>query len=242
MTPAELATLVRYKTRTNSTTFPDAEILAYMKQRQDELAQDILKADEDILLIPQTASLVADQREYPFPSDILSRVKRLEGKLDGTNWIELEEIDITKVTHPIASETNITYYFSNEEGNAFYDILRKSIYIYSGTITAVTDGLKLWVNTWPSPITSLRSTVEMSEDPSTTTHGIPRALHKIWATGVIIDWKESKEKPIPLSEKELAYEKDKQKAIETLKHGNLDREVIGELPGEGTRGNEGSEY
>ena len=242
MTPAQFAEYVRLKTRTNSTTFTDADIIILMRQRQDEIAQSILKTDEDLLLIPQTADLVLNQRDYPFPADILSRIKRVEAKLDGTNWLKLNEIDITKIKVPIASETDITNEFSNEEDNCFYDLLRKSIYIYSGSITAVTSGLKLWCNTWPTAITSLAGTDDMSLDPSTTTHGIPRELHKIWATGVIIDYKESREKPIPLTEREPNYEFDLQKAIETLKHGNLDREVVGDLPDKMTfHGEDGSD-
>ena len=214
-----------------------------MRQRQDEIAQDIMKLDEDLLLIPQTTDLVASttQRDYPFPADILSRIKRVEAKLDGTNWLKLSEMDITQHSKP-TDETNITYYFSNEEGKCFYDLLRKSIFIYSGTISAVTGGLKLWCSTWPTAITSLAGTTDMSVDPSTTTHGIPRAMHEIWARGVIIDWKQSREKPIALNEKELSYEKDLQKTIETLKHGNMDREVIGYLPPAADRGDDGSNF
>ena len=83
---------------------------------------------------------------------------------------------------------------------------------------------------------------DMSIDPSTTTHGIPRELHELWARGVIIDYKGSREKPIPLSEQELSYRVDLEKAIETLKQGNLDREVIGALPPASDRGNEGFDY
>lgn len=242
MTPAEFATYVRYKTRTNSTTFTDAEILALMKIRQDELARDIVKVDEDILLIPQVASLVKDQREYGFPLDYLARIKRVEAKLDGSNWLKLNEIDLTLISTP-TDETNITYQFSNEEGNCFYDIQRKALYIYSGSIIDVSGGLKVWVNTFPAPVTDLtESTTDMSVDPSTTTHGIPRECHEIWARGVIIDFKESREKPIPLSEREMKYEYDKQKVIETLKHGNLDRVVIGHLPGSQSIGNDGQDY
>lgn len=237
MTPAQFASYVRYKTRTNSTTFPDADILALMRQRQDEIAGAILKADEDILLIPQTLNLVAGQREYPQPEDILSRLKRVEAKLDGTNWVTLTEIDLTSIKTPISTEADITNNFSNTEGGANYDLSRKALYIYSGTITSVTGGLKLWCDTYPTAITDLSGSTEMSIDPSSTTHGVPRPLHRLWAKGVIIDYKESREKPIPLTEREQNYELDLQRAIETLKHGNLDREVIGHVPH-----NDGSQY
>lgn len=249
--PLKFAAHVRYKTRTNDVTFDDDEMLSYMAFRQDEIAKEILRTDEDILLIPQKANLVAStitDREYPQPQDIISRIKRVEAKLNGTDWIPLTEIDITQIGKPISTETNITDVFNNSQmgkGNpngARFDLSRKSIFIYSGTITATTDGLKIWCKTWPTPITDLTATADMSQDPSTTTHGIPRAMHGVWAKGVIIDRKESREKPITLSQTELAYDKDMKKAVRALRHGNLDREVIGTLPPASDRGNEGFDY
>lgn len=242
MTPAEFATHVRFMTRTNSTTFTNAEILALMKIRQDEIAKAILEADEDILLIPQYTSLVADQREYPLPQDMLSSIKRVEAKLDGTNFIKLYEFDPTTYGQTINTESDITQNFSNEEGYAFFDLSRKSLTIYSGTITSVTAGLKILVNTWPTAIGDLTGTEDMSQDPSTTTHGIPREMHEIWARGVIIDWKSSREKPIPLSEREQVYGIDLIKAINSLKPQNLDRNFTGKLPPASTIGNNGYDY
>lgn len=237
MTPKELANYVRFKTRTNSSTFTDADILMLMKIRQDELAKDILDADEDILLIPQYSNLVANQREYSLPIDMLSSIKRVEAKLDGTNFIKLNELDIVSLQHSILSETEITNNFSNEEGKAYFDLTRKSLYIYSGIVSNVADGLKIWVNSWPTAISDLTSEVDMSVDPSTTTFGIPRELHEIWARGIIIDYKGSRENPIPLSEQELNYGIDKIRSINSLKPQNLDREFIGSTPF-----NDGSQY
>jgi hypothetical protein len=230
MTPVEFATHVRFMTRTNSTTFPDADIIALMKIRQDELAKEILDVDEDILLIPQYTSLVADQREYSLPNDMLASIKRVEAKLDGTNYIKLDELDIVSLKSSILTESVITDNFTNEEGSAKFDLSRKALIIYSGTITSVTDGLRVWCNTWPGAITNLADTTDMSNDPSTTTHGIPREMHEIWARGVIIDYKGSREKPIPLTEKELTYKLDKIAAINSLKPENRDREVLGSVP------------
>lgn len=237
MTPAAAAQHIRFMTRTNSTSFSDSDILALMKIRQDELAKDILKADEDILLIPQYQNLVANQREYPLPQDMLSSIKRIECKLDGTNYIKLNELDSPSISNSILTESLITENFGNNEGEAFFDLARKAVYIYSGTITNVTDGFRVWCNTWPAPITDLTSTTDMSIDPSTTTHGMPRELHEIWCRGVIIDYKSSREKPIPLTEKELSYNVDKMEAINSLKPQNLDREFIATVPY-----NDGSQY
>ena len=232
MSPSDLAAYVRLKTRTNSNTLTDADILILLDTRIDFIAQRILDADEDIFLVPQTANLKENVREYSFPKTILSRIKRVEAKLDGTNFLVLGEFDLPDYRKP-TDETNITNEFANLEGECFFKIMRKSIVIYSGSITDVTGGLKIWCMTWPAHITDLTSTTGMHEDPTTRTHGIPRAFHQSLADGVVIDWKESKEKPIPLSEREMTYEIRVREAISTLRHGNLDREVIGKLPDSG---------
>jgi hypothetical protein len=198
---------------------------------------DSLSEDEDIFLIPQTTDLVADQREYNFPSDILSRIKRVEATFDGTTWIKLIPIDITEYsgTH---NETEIVNNFSNEQGGAAYDVSRKAIYIYSSTIISVTAGLKLWCYTYPTLISDLtEATAELEADPDSTHPGFPRELHELLARGVIIDYKESREKPIPLSERELKYEFDVTAAIKTLKHTDNNRSIIASIPR-----NDGSQY
>lgn len=237
MTPAKLATYVRFKTRTNSTTLTDADLLTIANTVKERLALEALDADEDIFLLPTYMNLVANQREYPVHSDILSRIKRVEAKLDGTSYIKLNEFDLPQHQFSISTEASIVSYFTNTEGGAFFDIMRKALWIYSGTITNVTDGLKIWLNTFPADLSSMSSTTDMSVDPTTTTHGFPRELHNVLATGMVIEYKESREKPIPLNERELNYDKDVRKAIQSLRRGNYDRQVKGSVPE-----NDGSEY
>lgn len=252
MKALELATYIRYKTRTTTVTFTDADMLPLVHFRQDELARKLMNAlatDEDIFLTPQYADLVASTsdpktRSYGFPTSILSRIKRVEAKFDGTNWIRLYPMDINEFKG-VHDETTITSYFNSygydNRGNnsgARYDILRKSLYIYSGTIAAVSQGLKLWCFDYPALIDDLtENTDDIEDDPSTTTHGFPRELHELLARAVIIDYKESREKPIPLTEREQRYDIDVEKAIATLKNGDQNREIIASVPY-----NDGSQY
>lgn len=230
MTPAEAAAYIRLRTRTNSTTFSDANILILWNVVKNDICQRALETDEDIFTVPTYMNLVANQREYPLNSNILSRIKRVEAKLDGTNFLKLTSFDLLDHDKPVTPEANITTYFSNEEGNCFYDLMRKAIWIYSGTITSVTDGLRVWVNTYPANISDMTSATDMSVDPSTTTHGVPKELHKVTCEGVIIEWKGSREKPIPLTDNELLHENHIEKAIQTLKKESYDTEVQGQLP------------
>ncbi len=236
MTPTKLAEYVRLKTRTNSTTLTNADLIILANVVKDRLVLRALEADEDLFLVPTYLNLVANQREYPLHSDLLSRIKRVEAKLDGSNFVKLYEFDLPQHSQPISTEADITAHFGNNEGEGYFDIMRNAIWIYSGTITSVTAGLKIWLNTIVQDISSMVSTTDMSVDPTTTTHGIPRALHQVLATGMIIEWKESKEKPLPLSEVERAYENAVGKAIISLKKANYDRDVIGTVPNESNDG------
>jgi len=237
MTPTALAAYVRLKTRTNATTLTNADLIILANKVKDDLVLRVLDADEDILLVPTYLNLVANQREYPLHSDMLSRIKRVEAKLDGTSYIKLYEFDLPQYKKPISTEADIVAEFGNTEGSAFFDIMRKSIFLYTGTITSVTDGLKIWLNTFPLDISSMESTTDMSVDPTTTTHGIPRELHNVLATGMVVEYKESREKPIPLNEREQMYDQDVRKAVQSLKRGNYDRQVLGLVPQ-----NDGSQY
>ena len=237
MTPTKLAEYVRLKTRTNSDTLTNANLLTIGNVVKDRLCLEALDANEDLFLVPTYLNLVANQREYPLHSSILSRIKRVEAKLDASNYITLREFDLPEFRKPISTEADIVAGFSNVQNGAYYDIMRKAIWIYSGTITGVTDGLKIWESTYPQDLSSMASTTDMSVDPTTTTHGIPRALHNVLATGIIIEWKESREKPIPLSETELNYENEVKTAVSKLKRANYDRQVLGKVPY-----NEGGQY
>lgn len=241
MTPAELATYVRLRTRTNSTTLADAEILSLLNNRIDEVAGRIADVDEDYFLIPQTRDLQEDVREYAFPGDILNRIKRAEAKFNGTDWIKLLGFDLANYDGA-TDETSIVARFSNDYGHAYYDIFRKSLYIYSGSIEDVTGGLKLWAFSYPAHVTDLSSTTDMSQDPTTTTLGIPVSVHPLLADGVVIDWKQSREKPIPLNDREQLWEFRLQKALDTLKHVGMDTKVSATLPPSSTRGNDGYDF
>ena len=215
MTPTQLASYVRYLTKTDSVTLTDAELLLLTNIEKDNLALKVVKADEDYFSTPFTTSLVANQREYGMSDDLMGRIKAVEAKLNGTDWIKLSKIDRSQLDHA-TDETTITNHFTNTEGEAFYDVTRNGIYIYSGTITAVTDGLKIHGPAWPADLTTMVSTTDLSVDPSTTTHGFPRQLHMPLALRVSKAYKSSKENPIPLSEGELILDKTEQDAIDEL--------------------------
>lgn len=243
------ASLVRFYSATNSATFPDADIVLIANAQKDEIARKLLKASEKVFLTPQTTDLVSSTitREYPMPSNInMSKIKKVEAKFDGTNWVQLFEIDQAYFQHP-TSETDILSRFNNEQFHqinnkqgARYELMRRSIWIFSGTISAVDEGLKAWTEEYPADITtgSLALATDLSLDPSETTYGLPKDFHEIWARMTSRAWKQSKEKPIPLSENEMKIEIDLRELVASYTPASLDRDdFLGEPSSEDTYNN-----
>lgn len=237
MVGTKLASLVRFYTRTNSTTFSDADIVLIANVVKDDFAKEIIKADEDYFGVPETTDLRATSssdftlREYPLPVDDM-KIIRVEGKLDGTNWTKLIKFDLTQWTRP-TTESEVIDHFANSYGSAFWDKFRNAIWLYTGSITsAITDGLKIHHIAYPADIstgTLADASTDLSEDPTSTTSGMPRQFHELWARQIGIIYKSSKEKPIPLSERELVFERDFKKAISSIE--NIDSEgTYGQLP------------
>ncbi len=230
----DFAAHIRYKTKTNSTLFTDIEIMRLANIYIEKFAQRIVEADEDILGTKFEANLVAGQRQYSLPNDLI-KLKRVEINLDGTDWVIADEIDIAFMD-VTSDESSITTNF--EDTDPKYRIFQNSLYIYSGsTIIDVANGLKMWGLMYPAPITDLSFTTDMSEDPSTISRGMPKQLHELLARKVIIAYKESKDKPIPLSEDERSFEFDLKRAINDIRNINLDRDAEYMLPY-----NDGSNY
>lgn len=206
MVPSKFADYIRQQTHTNSTTFTDAEILALANPIKDEIATEIIKADEDILLIPQVADLVEDQREYPLPPTMISGFRSLYAKLDEENFIKLTRVFLPDLNHPL-EEAEIIARYSNNEYQAKFLVMRGSVYILSGSIVDVSSGLKVYPDVYPSDISDLtESSTDMSVDPSTTSRGIPRSLHLVWADKIIRSYKQSRPVPIPLTTEEQLVE------------------------------------
>ena len=234
MTPAQFAAYIRERTKTNSTTFPDSKILLYANIIKNDLVKEVTKANEDYFGMELVRTLVAGKRNYAFPTYILNNIKYLQAKLDGTNWSVLKEFDINSYKGA-TDEDSIQANFLGQEPK--FDIFGGELIIYSGSaIIDVVEGLKLWSMVYPLDLTSLTGTSDMSENPSDTEFGVPIELHFVWATKVIIEYKQSKEKPIPLTEKEANVNNDLTLAINSLKGFNLDRSIVATMPNTGNNG------
>lgn len=230
MTPVKFAQNVRFYTKTNSTTLADTDLLLLANNAKNEIAAEIAKCNEDYFVMRFYRDLEAGIREYAIDDQILSNIKYVEAKLDGTNQLHLDEFDLNTYRRP-TDETDIRNVFASMNLPPMYDICRRALNIYSAdAIIDVPDGLILYAVMYPADFTDLTSTVDMVTDLTPTTFGFPTQFHELLARRTSIMWKSAQETPIPLSALEQAYPSDLQLSLNSIKGMNLDRVLVASVP------------
>lgn len=162
-------------------------------------------------------------------------------------WTDLHEFDLNQYSamtgsvfqrdstdaqvdfSPTTDEPKIQAVFGNVPGKAAYMIFRNSLWIFSGALTGYLPGnnyLKIWAYEWPIFITAAQlanSTADLGDDPSSTTAGLPRILHQVWADMVVVLWKQSTDKQYQPDDYEQGIDLRKRTALQKLLGVNQDR-------------------
>ena len=212
MTGAQLLALIRRKTNTTTTTYPDADVLIDVNLTIEDLAGDIQKVREHIWEITALDDLVADQRLYAFPSDILNRMTDLELMFAAGNDYVQAKPSARRHYNDVLQESVIVNNFDNDDPQYF--VRKKEIYILSGAIIAVTDGIKLVYSSFPATLANLTGIVDLSIDPSAVTHGFPREFHPLLATKVSMGYKSRNS--LKLSQEEADFYNDLEKKLDAF--------------------------
>lgn len=232
MTGSTFAQLVRSGTKTNSTTLSDADMVLFMNAVQEEIAADIAaEVDENYFDMELYRDLEADIRAYTYATDILKHSKYVAAKLDGTNWTYLTEAFFSEFTTPMRENTYIKSMYAAKKAQ-FY-ISGRELFVLSGDdIIAVDDGLKMVAEVYPEAITTaaLSSSDDLSIPSSDTQHRLPRQCHPYWAMRVIVKYKESKDKPIPLTKDEQRLEIKRDEMLSKLHKRNQVRSFQSTVP------------
>lgn len=236
MTPYKLAYRIRKRTKTNSNTYSDTDLLIDIGVEMDDLSARIAQVYEGYFGVYSLRDLKADTREYPLPEDLLNHIYGIEAKLDGSNWKWLTEFDLNFYQRATDEDT-IQAQFAGKD--PAYDLFRGSAFIYSDSaIIEVTDGLKLWYSAYPQHPTDLsEDTIDLSTPPSDEQNGFPRAFHKILERKVSRGFKQENNIKLAKDEDETVLEKDIKKALEAIGSMNADRSIIADAPYE-----DGSDY
>lgn len=236
MTGTELAALIRYKTRTNSTTFSDTDMLPLVNIFKNEISSLITLRNQMYFAIPATDSLVADQREYAFPSDMLNSMIKAEIKFTSTE--ARKPLNPIKEYQGSETESEIVKVFTNDD--PFYLIRRKALFVLSGTIIAVTSGIRIWYLQQPADLANLTGSTDLSIDPTTTSAGFPKQFHELLGRRVGMEWKGRNK--VKLTALELNYDRDLEKQLEAISRIDLAQEIIADELSLSETGNDGFDY
>lgn len=242
----EVIDLARRKSKTNTATFSDSDMLLYLKAKIPQYQADIEATNEDYMGSIEYRDLRATgtdgtyldgttsylSREYNLPYDMINRIKFVTAKLDGENWIRLQQYDMNEIKIPFEEE-NIIANFNNTEGVAGYEIFRGSLFLLTGEIEAeVTDGLKIWTYSY----TAVPATIPVAssdDDLDLDLYGIPETMHELLAVALSLEWKSNLETPVPLTSMEQNYYILYEKALRGLRALDRDLELSFSRPKDG---------
>ena len=226
MTGAQLLTYIRRKTFTTTATYSDADILIDVNQMIEEFAVELQKAREHIWEITFLDDLLADIREYAFQSDMLNNMTDLELMfVAGEDYVQAHP-SARRHYNDVLQESVIIANFDNSDPEYF--IRKKEIYILSGTIAAVTDGIKLVYSSFPSTLANLTGSACLSIDPSATTHGFPREFHKLLARKIVREYKDNNN--MKLNKLDIDFEVDMEKKLNAFSVADTGKTVVAGLP------------
>lgn len=238
MTSTQFSALVRRYTGTDSTTYSDAVMLVDANIAKDEIAQLIALRNESLFQATTTDDLVASSvtaREYALADDVLSHIFTVEAALDSTQstvftYVKPYPGGMQRLIRNLGgiTEAKITNAFTNTE--PYYVKTRRGVYLLSASITALSEGLKIRYRQWPADLASLAGSTDMAADPTTTSFGMPKNFHEIWARRVSIGRKSSRAVPIPLSVLEQRYEIDLSRALNSISKDDMGEEQFGSIP------------
>ena len=231
MKGTELATIIRTRTKTTPTTYPDADLLVDVNLMKDEIAGEISDRKEEAFNIEVDDDLLADTRMYPYQTDLMNQIVRVELMLvDGNDYILATPTKMNKNKIPMQEE-NIVATFNDE--NPQYLIRGKHIVLLTGNaITAVTAGIKIVYKVFPSDLANLTGETELSTDTSATALGFPREFQELWARRVSIEYKDRNNKK--LSSREQKYEVDLADALDRFDKPVSSEEITGAIPDDGS--------
>jgi len=240
MTGQEFTSYVRALTKTNATTFTNAEILAFANVEQSFLAEQIASnVDEGYFNAILERSLEEGVRNYTFPEEFLTNMRYCSAVIGG-DWTYLQETDFGKLQgkSQLLEEAEIV----NEWGMkpAQYLIQGGELWLLSGTpIIAVPNGLKIISEIYPESLTNddLTSASSLSTPSSNVTVRLPRSAYRVLAKKVSIAFKSSKDKPLPLTEDERRLDVDLRDLYDVLRGRNGVRVITASVPY-----NDGSQY
>lgn len=253
MTRLKFANLVRRYTKQTITSLADADLLLLANAEKDNMTELITGRDMkgNYFILPSLDNLIAGQREYAQPDDVLDQIFSVEfafsnqvDQFDQLYYVKALPSDFEQ-WQVSRTEANIQAHYGNSPGMLGYTIQRRALYLLSGDISTATltdvngvvgsseivNGIRLRYRSYPSDFLDMTDdTIDMSVDPTPTTFGFPRQFHELLARRCGIVWKAQHPGAVPESMLETMYPTDLEEKLQAMNEPDLGGETLGTLP------------
>lgn len=177
MTIAQINSVVRFITNTNSVTFSDANSYRLASERQKQILKVLTSLKEGYLETTNTQNLVAGTQNYAIPASL--RVKRAEVLYSATGiWRPITFFDINE-RYAANDSTSVGQDFTVD--TPYADVSGDNLMLYPIPDSNVTNGLKVWYIAVPADFTAT------SDTPV-----IPTDWHRLLADLVALDVRQMK--------------------------------------------------
>lgn len=259
MTRSALYTKILSYTKQNPLTLTTATLLPMVNDAKNEISALISGRDikGNYFIIPSTDNLIAGQREYAWPDDVLNHLYSIEVAFSNTldqfgqlPYVQAFPDDFRRLGLA-RTEGNIQANYTNGGGSLIgqqygqigkvvgprYELQRRSIYLLSGAIDAttlgastITAGFRVRYRQYPLDLPDLSdNTTDMSIDPTTTSFGIPKQFHELLARRVSLEWKGNNPGAVPISPIEAKYDTDLEDMLSLIEMNDMSDEIFGRL-------------
>lgn len=159
MTLSDIQNDIYFKTKTNSSSFTNADMLIQINKAYNRVGSLIIRADErwqwddynqtDIPIA--TTSLVASQQDYSLSVAFLT-VDRVEVLYQSTQWFELEQISQQDLKR--ARKVAMEQYLPGTGNPIQYILVGNSVFLYPIPSYSLSDALKIYFTRGPAQFTS----------------------------------------------------------------------------------------
>ena len=213
MTLGDVATKARFLTSTDTTSYPDANLLIDINLWQNKIVSAIYESvdesdfdDARRTNYPvQTTPMIAGQRDYTMPvSEKVRKIKRLDITYDGVNWVRATPFDDGERNFGLGNDTITDSHFSTAAPR--YDVSYNSFFVYPmATASQVSAGAAVRAE-WSrdiQPFTTSDYSVVLTD--STVVPGFDDPFHPMLAEGAALEYGRARSYPqVPDWEKSLA--------------------------------------
>lgn len=211
---------LRTHTGTDDVTLPKETIAAFVNSELEgfSILATLPNLQETYLGKTIPMNLANDTREYTIPNNVI-RTHNIEINYGGI-WVRMKEISLERMDAAI-NEEEVQKFFKNRL--PMYSIYGGKYYIWTpDPITELIGWLKIYASVYPTEFDENdfeeNNIVEMSE-----VNELPRQFHQVLQKRVIISYKESRDKPIPLTQSEQMYKGDLETVLKSMRVINTAR-------------------